>query len=357
MCLWNSCRSGSGRGCPGLQCHGQTLQEKTFGRREHCNLFHIQVTAVSGLAFRRGRIPIDLDGIILAAALITNPQDPAALPLHVLDEDVLPVPLARYPNGNRDVRLADGVRGDQQLLRERVPLLEVLDLLLREIQGRVRLLEHVLQALVRRLAGLETEVADDLVLHLGGELPKGRRGDVKVLRTHLLDERAQLVLGGQARIGDRGPRHLGHPLLEVDLGQSIGVMVAPAVFGLGERGRARCRSVFFVLPVRRFGRPGRFGRVASQVFQIHRILIYRDRTSGFLALPLQRLGLFRSMMNAFVNVRWQSCAQRKRTAHLCACAWLRASRLKCAARSLSATLAWLRAAPVFFFLRSAWREK
>ena len=94
-----------------------------------------------------------------------------------------------------DVRLADGVSGDQQLLRERVPLLEVLDLLLREIQGRVRLLEHVLQALVRRLAGLEMEFADDLILHLGGELPEGRRGDVKVLRTQLLDERTQLILG------------------------------------------------------------------------------------------------------------------------------------------------------------------
>ena len=36
----------------------------------------------------------------------------------------------------------------------------------------MRLLEHVLQALVRRLAGLEMDVADHLVLHLSGELPK-----------------------------------------------------------------------------------------------------------------------------------------------------------------------------------------
>ena len=172
--------------------------------------------------------------------------------------------------------LADCVSGDQQLLCERVPLLEVLDLLLREIQGRMRLLEHVLQALVRRLAGLEMEVADDLVLHLGGELPEGRRGDVKVLRTQLLDERSQLVLGSHTWIGDHGPHHLGYPLLEVALGQSIGVMVAPAVFGLGKWGRALCRSIFFVFPAWCLGRPGRFGRVASQVFQTHRVLIYHD---------------------------------------------------------------------------------
>jgi hypothetical protein len=61
------------------------------------------------------------------------------------------------------------------------------------------------------------------------------------------------------RIGDRGPRHLNYPLLEVDFRQSTGVTVVPAVFGLGERGQARCRSIFFVFPAQRFGRPGRLG--------------------------------------------------------------------------------------------------
>ena len=247
-------------------------RKETLKRRAHCNFFHIQVAAGSGFAFRRGRIPIDLDGILLAA-IIANAQNPAALALHVLDEDILPVALARDPHGDRHVRLADGVGRDQQLLRERVPLLQVLDLLLRKVERRVRLLEHVLQALIRRLPGLEPQVADDLVLHLRGQLPKRRRAHVKVLRTHLLDERPQLVLSGQARIRDRGPRRLGHALLEIDRGQSIGVVVMPAVFGLGERGRTRCRTVLFVFPARRFGRPGHPGRVASQVFQIHRILV------------------------------------------------------------------------------------
>ena len=268
------------------------VRQITFGARknirrgEHCNLFHIHVAAASRLFTIRGsRIPINLDGIF-PAAIIADPQNPAALSFHVLDEDILPVPLARYPNGDRNVRLADGVGRDQQLLRERVPLLEVFDLLLREIERRVRLFKHVLQALVGRLPGLETKIADDFVLHFSGELPKSRRGDVKVFRTHLLDERAKLVLGGQSRIRNDGPRHLGHTLLEIDLRQSIRVMVMPAVFGLGERGRTRRRTIFFPLA-------WRLGCVAGQVFQVHRILIYYDWTGGCLALPFQRLGLFR----------------------------------------------------------------
>ena len=76
----------------------------------------------------------------------------------------------------------------------------------------MRVLEHVLKALVQCLAGLQMEVADDFVLHVGGEHLEGRCGDVKVLRTEFLDERTQPVLRSHTWIGDYGPRHLGYPL-------------------------------------------------------------------------------------------------------------------------------------------------
>jgi len=299
MCLWNSCRSESGKVCPGLQnITGRTTTsiEKIWVRDEHWNLFHVHV-AVSGFTFRRRGTLIDLYGIFFTT-VVANPQNPPALSFHILDEDIFPIPLARYPHGNGNVGLADGVCGNQQLLRERVPLLEVLDLLLGKIEGRVGLLQHVLQALVGRLAGLETEVAYDLVLHLGGELPKGGRRDVQISGLHLLDERAQLFLGGQSWVGDDGPRRLCDALPEVDFGQSIRVVVVPAVLGLGERGGTwwrRCRRVV-VLSARRFGSLGRLGRrVSHQVLQIHRILIYHDwPSSNLLSLPFRRFGLLRS---------------------------------------------------------------
>jgi len=254
-------------------------------RDEHWDLFHVHV-AVSGFTFRRRGILIDLYGIFFAA-VVANPQDPPAISLHILDEDIFPVPLARNPHRNGNVGLADGVRGDQQLLRELVPLLEVLDLLLGKIEGRAGLLQHVLQALVGRLAGLETKVAHDLVLHLGGELPEGGRRDVEISGLHLLDERTQLFLGGQSRVGDDGARRLCHALLEIDFGQSIRVVVVPAVLGLGERGGARrwwwrwCRRRVVFVSARRFG------RIAHQVLQIYCILIYHDwpSSSRSLALP------------------------------------------------------------------------
>ena len=258
-------------------------------RDGHRDLFHFQI-AVSRFAFRRGSVLVDLYGIFLAA-VVADPQNPTALPIHILDEDILPVPLARNPHRNRNVRLTDGVGGDQQLLRERVPLLQVLDLLPRKVEGRARLLQHVLQALVRRLTGLETQIAHDLVLHFGRELPKGGRADVKVFGPHLLDERPELVLGRQARIGSNRPRRLRYALLEIDLRQSIRVVIVPAVLGFRERGRSRrcrrrrrCRRV--VLSARRFGCDGR--SAAHQVLQIYGILVYHDRPCRFLTLPFRR---------------------------------------------------------------------
>jgi GTPase SAR1 family protein len=75
-------------------------------------------------------------------------------------------------------------------------------------EGRVSLLQHVLQVLVGHLAGLETQIPHDLVLCQ--ELLGGRQADVNVFRPHLLNEHPEL--GRQVQIGSNRPRRLHYAL-------------------------------------------------------------------------------------------------------------------------------------------------
>lgn len=92
------------------------------------------------------------------------------------------------------------VRDGEQLLRECVPLGQVLDLRHGEVERRRCAAQHLSESLVALLPRPDSHIANDLVLHFGGQCAELGRLDVNIRRAHLLNELLQLGFGRQPRV-------------------------------------------------------------------------------------------------------------------------------------------------------------
>ena len=143
---------------------------------------------------------VHVDRLVLRRAGIARAERPPAVALVEVHKDVLAVACAGDTHRHLDVCAADLVGDGEHLLREVIARTQPGDLCTREVDGRRRGSEHVLQALVGGGARLGAQVTYQFVLQLRRQAAEQLRVGVEIVGGELVHQSAQLALGREAQI-------------------------------------------------------------------------------------------------------------------------------------------------------------